>query len=476
MPMPPPSEAAKLAVLPVNSTGTDFQIMPIDLPTALRLANESNPTIALARERIQQAYAVQQQANAIWLPNLQLIPANYGRHDGAIQSQITGRIIDVSFSSIANSGAAVFDFATSDALFAPLVTRQKTQAQTQAAQAVANNVQLSVALTYLDLLQVYAQLAINAETLANATEMMRNAEAAAIAGKSSTSADVQRARTEVQVRRQERRDLEARSAIVSAQLAQLLLLEPTVELHPLEPAVVPITLVADDIPLDELVIAGYLNRPELAENRALVQAALFSWRQARSRPLIPQIEVSYLSGGLAGGPNSYVGNYGGQGNAQALALWELRNLGIGDLARIREQRSLYNQSNYQLVQVQAQVAAEVTAAAKIARAHRRNLDNGQDGVRQALEMWRRLSESAFGLTGGDRKYDPLQPLLAEQALSQARLQYLGNVIEYNKAQFRLYTAMGQPPQESLPSAAAIAVAVPPAPALPLKPPLGTGKE
>src|SRR5262245_30523185 len=47
---------------------------PIDLPTALRLANVQNPEIALARERIREALAVQDRAEVLWLPNVEFGP------------------------------------------------------------------------------------------------------------------------------------------------------------------------------------------------------------------------------------------------------------------------------------------------------------------------------------------------------------------------------------------------------------------
>src|SRR5262249_59373345 len=103
-----------------------------------------------------------------------------------------------------------------------------------------------------------------------------------------------------------------------------------------------------------------------------------------------------------------------------------------------ERRSLYNEANLHVLEVQARVAAEVTAAARVARARQRTLAAAQDAVRQGLETWRRLREAAFGMATRDRRYDPLEPLLAEQQLNAARNQYLTEVIEFNKAQFRLY--------------------------------------
>jgi hypothetical protein len=298
----------------------------------------------------------------------------------------------------------------------------------------------------------HLQLAINAETLFNAEEMLDKAEAAQAAGLGKTPADAPRARTEVDLRRQERIDLEGEAAVVSARLAELLLLQSTVDLKPAELTVVPVTLVPENLPLDSLVTTGLLNRPELAESRALVEAALARRRQSRLSPLLPRLEIGYIAGDFGGGQDQTMSNFGARADGTAQAVWELRNLGLSDAARVRERQSQLNQASYHVLEVQARVGAEVTAAAKLARAHMRTLASAQHGIRQALETWRRLREAAFGMAGPRRQFDPLEPLLAEQALAQVRKRYLGEVIDYNKAQFRLYTAMGQPPMCALPGA------------------------
>jgi hypothetical protein len=84
-------------------------------------------------------------------------------------------------------------------------------------------------------------------------------------------------------------------------------------------------------------------------------------------------------------------------------------------------------------------------------------------VREALVMWERLQKAAFGLADKNRRFEPLEPLLAEQALDQARVRYLNEVIEFNKSQFRLYWALGQPPQCALPKAVPLHLDMPVAP-------------
>jgi outer membrane protein TolC len=427
----------------------DSQTLPIDLPTALRLVETANPTVAAARARVAAAYAQLDQANLLWLPSLQTITA-YTRHDGWAQNQ-RGEVFNSSRSSLFLGNAVVARLETADAYFLPLVGRRLASAAAASARATANDVQLDVAFAYLDLLQVHAALAINADTLTRDTEMLRRAEAAERAGIAKTTADANRARTEVNLRRQEAFDLHGRAAVVSARLAQLLLLQPTVDLVPADPAVVPITLVPD-APLGDLVAMATANRPELAAARATAGAAQERVRQAQVAPLLPRLEVGYSGGAFGAGMNDNM-IFNPRGDALAQATWELRNLGFGNRAQVREREALATEAGARIVETQALVAAEVSAAAKQARARLQTMTAAQDAVSEALEMYRRLEASSFGMTGPRAQYDALEPLLAIQSLNQARVQFLTEVIEYNRAEFRLYTALGQPPLCALPGSA-----------------------
>jgi outer membrane protein TolC len=459
----------------------DVQTLAIDLPTALQLVNASNPTIALARERVREAQAGLMAARVLWLPNLQTGPA-YQRHDGQVQNS-RGMVFTTSKSNFFEGGGAVMSFQTGEALFAPLIARQLVQAQAAQARVVTYNVQLDVALGYLDLIYAYGALAVNADSLGRAEYILTQARAANKEGYSRSPADVSRAQAEVDLRREQQIALETQAATASARLAQLLLLQPTVDLRPADPAAVLISLVPLNAAIDELVATGLLNRPELAESRALVAAALARWRQARVGPFLPRLDVSYFAGAFGGGINDDVSSFDGRGDGTAQAIWEFRNFGLGNVAEARQRRAQVNQANYHVIEVQAQVAAEIAAAVKIARTRERTLQSAQDAVSQALETWRRLKLAAFGvLTKGQGLVNTLEPVIAEQALDTARTQYLVQLIEYNKIQFRLYQALGQPPLEALPQAvAAPAVSVPvapqpyqptPPPVIPVPPPKG----
>jgi outer membrane protein TolC len=436
--LPPPNRA--FAPADIFPPGTE--VLPIDLPTALRVADGSNPTVALARLRVQEAYAHLTQAQVAWLPNLQA-GTTYYRHDGNLQNA-AGNVFGVSKSTIFAGGGAVADFKTSDALFLPVIARRLAQAQDAASRSVAHDIQLDVAIAYFDLLQAHAQYAVNADLLARDQDILMRAEAAEKAGLQKTGADINRARTEYQLRLQERIAQAGQVRIASSRLARLLLLKPTVGLLPTDMTVVPLTLISEDANLDGLVAIALSDRPELTEGRELISASEARLRQAHLDPLLPHFQVSYLAGGFGGGIDSNIENYKGRGDGTATAYWELQNLGLGYRAENRTRRIQVDEASTHLLEVQAQVSDEVVRAAQTILARRQALAPAQEAVVQALEMFHKLDVIAFGMNGPKRELDSVEPLLAIQQLAQARYQYLAAVLDYNRAQFRLYTAIGQP--------------------------------
>lgn len=436
--------------------------MPIDLPTALRLADENSPTIAVARARVDEAYARLQQAEVMWLPTLQT-GVTYFRLDGRTQNQ-SGLMFSISRSNIFFSSGFGLRFDLANALYQPLAARQLSAAAEATARATSNNVQLDTALAYLDLLETYGRLAVNADTLSRAEETLRRANAADEAGLSRSKADVTRMRTEVELRRLERVEIEGRAGIASARLAQLTLLPPCVELQPVDVCVLPLTLVPP-CPCEELVAVAVANRPEMAAFRAVTGAAAERLKQARVEPLLPRVSLDYAGGLYGGGRNDNLGEFSSRGTIGAALTWELRNLGLGNRAEIYERQAQLGVAGLRVREAQAQVSAEVAASAKVSEARLRSLSHAEAAVKEAVELYRRLLESSFGMTGAGGRLDTIEPLLAIQALNQARVQFLTSVIEYNRAQFRLHFALGQPACSALPGTAR-PLDVPAVPAVP----------
>jgi outer membrane protein TolC len=252
--------------------------------------------------------------------------------------------------------------------------------------------------------------------------------------------------------------------VASSRLARLLLLQPGIGLVPSDPALMPITLIPENSPLEQLIGQALMNRPELAESQELIAASRVRLRQSRLDPLLPRVELTYLGADFGGGKNSFVGDFRSRGDGTASAVWELKNLGLGNLAENRIRALQVNEASLHALEVQAQVTDEVNQAIQIALVRREALASAQAAVRHAVETFRRLDVVARKTIDTKVKLESIEPLLGVQALAQARQQYLNYVMDYNRAQFQLFAAVGSPPIEAPPKASPVAVEVPPTPA------------
>src|SRR5579883_1517624 len=118
--LPPPTPAPATVALPPLVDGQ--KPYPINLPTALQLANARAIDIALASERFRIAAAQLERAKVLWLPTI-LMGTDYYRHDGEVQN-VEGQVFGVSKSTFMVGGAPYAVFALADAIFSPLAARQ----------------------------------------------------------------------------------------------------------------------------------------------------------------------------------------------------------------------------------------------------------------------------------------------------------------------------------------------------------------
>jgi outer membrane protein TolC len=116
-----------------------------------------------------------------------------------------------------------------------------------------------------------------------------------------------------------------------------------------------------------------------------------------------------------------------------------------DTAQITASRLDRRTADIDLVRVQAQVANDVVASYKARLAASEAMTDARESVSvamQSLELNLTNIRRGAGLPGATRLIEVLQPI---QALAQARSDYLAAVLAYNRAQFHLYRAIGQPP-------------------------------
>jgi len=454
-PTAPPNGLPPREVLPAPLPGPAVQAQAavepflIDLPTVLRLADADNLQVGIARWQINQALARQERADVLWLPSIRG-GVNYNRHDGAIQDVVGDQFDTNRGAFYGGLGAGVFgagapmvpgilaQFHLTDALFQPLAARQVVGARSQAASAVKNNILLQVALAHQELLRAAQEQAIVKESLAQAQELSELTSQFAQAGQGA-AADADRAATELSQRQIEVFRTEEAIRVAGARLAQLLRLDQNLRLLPAEPTVLPLEIVRTDIPLRELTATGLSQRPELAEQRFLVGEAVTRLRREEYAPLIPSVMLGASYGGLSSGVNSDLAPVSDRLDFDAIAYWEIRNLGHGDAAAKREASSILKQQQLRQLDALDQVAREISEAYAQVQSRAQALGPAEQGWRAAEQSRRRNWERIRAGQGL-----PIEALQANIALDSAQRVYLRSVSEYNAAQLRLQHALGYP--------------------------------
>ena len=464
--LPEPSESTEIRT---TAEGRGFPILdgqevqPIDLANALRLAGARALDIATAREQVLHAVGQLDQARGLWLPSLFTGPTYY-RLDGQVQ-EINGKVITVSRGSLSLSSTATLansfpaappgsgfpalnslsgTLRISDAIFGVKVAKRTIAANRAGVAAATNDAILGAAEGYFDLQEAAGMLQIAREAAENAGSL------AAITGSfvksgAGLEADHRRILAELRSRKRSIRMAVGQLEVASANLVRPLLIDPHVVVAPAEPAETVYRPVADDCVLDDLITQAWRWRPELLQARELVEASIYRLKQARLRPFVPSLAVSYAGGGFGGGVGSYFGNFSGRGDLAASLFWDLRGLGLIDRGVIRQAHAGRHMADIDFLRIQAQVAADVVAAYKARRAAADSMEDARESVAEAVQSLKLNMTNirgGGGLPGATRPIEVLQPI---QALAFSRTDYLTAVLAYNRAQFRLHRAIGRAP-------------------------------
>jgi outer membrane protein TolC len=443
---------------------------PINLAAALQLAGVRNAEILLARERVTEAVAVRQLAAAQLLPSINA-GTNYDSHTGTLQ-QSTGNMIRVDRGALylgLGAGAVgagtvgipgvVWNGNLSETAFGILVGRQVVRQREFASQAVRNDVLLRAATGYVELLRAEGRRAVAVETRTEAADVARVTANFAKVGQG-RQADADRAAAELEQRNADVTNAEAQVLLASARLAQLLDLDPSTRLAAADGWVVPHPIVPDPVPPCELIAIALTQRPELGERRAAIQEALLTLRGARLLPFSPDVAVGYSAGTFGGGSNlaaagilqpdgtilrqSRFDNFSGRQDLDVVVYWTLRNLGVGNVALIRVADSRLRASNFRLIEVLDRVRAEVAVA--YARTHARfaQIETAERAVRSSRQGFQEDLRRTY-----NREGLPIEVLDSLRLLGRSRYAYLDAICDYDRAQFELYVALGQPPANVL---------------------------
>lgn len=457
---------------------------PIDLATALGLAGAANPELLLARQRVTETVAARQFAAAQALPNLN-IGTNVNSHRGVLQ-QSNGNVLKVDRDSLYVGLGAVavgsgtvnipglnYNLNIGTAWYGLLAARQRVTTANAAATGVRNDVLLRVYLGYLELLRAEGRMAVTVRNRGEASELARLTDAYAKAGQG-RKADADRAAVELRRRDAELTQAEADALTASARLCQLLNLDPTTRLKPIDGWVVPAPLVPDPTPLPDLIAVALMQRPELAARRSDVREMLYQLSLAKVLPFSPNVILGFSAGGFGGGSNLVAtppgvvqpngdtitgprfGNFDGRSDFDAAVFFTFRNLGVGNIALLRAADSRVKQARLRELETLNLVRAQVAEAHARTAARFLQIDAAEQAVRSSSDAF---AEDLTRIKAGAGQ--PLEVIDSLRLLARSRLEYLDAIIDYNRAQVQLWVAVGQPPADALARPVPAALVPPP---------------
>jgi outer membrane protein TolC len=459
---PPPLEAGDLR-------------FPINLATALRLADARPITIAIAQASAWIAESQLQRAKVLWVPAF-MMNAAYARHDGPVDFNQginvpqginrLGQADPGSFGKPLNqnlnwfySGVSLYQVvALTDAIFQPLAQRQVLNARRWDVQTARNDALLQTAQAYFNVHRYRGQYAGTLYCVERGRQLVK--AIAKLSRDLVPEVEIDRARNMVADLEQKAVSAREEWRVASAELTRVLRLDPRAVVEPMEHDHLQLTLIAPERSLDDLIPIGLTNRPELASHQAMVQATLVRLRQEKLRPLLPSILLTgwQTPGGMVDQVGVFATGNGGKMNLwsfrddiSAQFVWQFEGLGFGNLARIKKQRGEQSRAIAELFRTQDDVAAEITQAQADLQSAAARVTQAERSLRTGLVTFNRSLEG-LGQTQRfgnvlELIYRPQEVVYALQLLNVAFDEYFATVAEYNSAQFHLFHALGYPARE-----------------------------
>jgi outer membrane protein TolC len=172
---------------------------------------------------------------------------------------------------------------------------------------------------------------------------------------------------------------------------------------------------------------------------------------ARMLSFSPQVMLGFSSGAFGGGSNrqdlgaqSHFSDLSDRTDLDVVLFWTLQNLGAGNRAQIDAARARLSANHFQRLSVLDRVRFEVASAQARVNARFAQLVNAEKAVHAADDAFREdltRIRSREGL--------PIEVLDSLRLVDRSRTAYLNVISDYNRAQFELYVALGEPPADML---------------------------
>jgi outer membrane protein TolC len=407
----------------------------IDLATTLRLAGAQNLDVQIARERLKEAEANHSSAIEQFFP--WIAPGiGFHRRDGVAQAVPSGVISDAHFQSYSPGATLAAQITFGDALYNSLAAKQLVKASDQALHAQQQDSALAAAQAYFNLVKARALVDVITQAIDISRSYQQQLHTAVGSGVA-FKGDELRVQTQTELYEITMQQALEQQQVAAATLAQVLHLNPAIELVPQESELVPITLVETNQALDALVSQALKTRPELKQSDSLVAAAKTTQNGAVYGGLIPSLGAQVFGGALGGGPDGGPSTIAGEVDYTIGLSWKIGPGGLFDRGRIHNSEAQLTATRLAGLKLKDSITAEVVSSLARMRSTSAQIDLAKRNLETANETLRLARErKQFGVG------IVVEDIEAQQALNQARSDYVTAVAEYDKAQYLLNKAIG----------------------------------
>lgn len=424
-----------LGAQPARAQATSASVYPIDLPTALRLADAQNLDVQIARQRVREAQANRTSVFEQFFPWLAPGVA-YHRRDGVAQASPSGIIGNADYQSYSPGVALTAQVVLGDAIYNSLAARQLVRASDDGLETQRQGAALKAAEGYFDLAKAKALVEVLRDALSTSQDYQRQLHDAVAIG-IAFRGDELRVQSQTEHYRIVLRQALAQQRVAAVELAKVLHLDAGVELVPREAELVPLALFDTGSSMEALVERAKRTRPELRQTEALLAASAASRNAVVYGPLIPSIGAQAFVGKLGGGPDSGRGRVGPVGDYTVGVTWRIGPGGLFDFGRINANDAQLATVRLNDAKLKDAITAEVVASLTRVRALSDEIALAATNLGTAIEtlrLTRARKQFGVGIV--------LEDIQAQQAVTQARSDYFTAIAEFDKAQYGLSRAVG----------------------------------
>jgi outer membrane protein TolC len=438
---PSPLDDDRPEVVRASAAAPDLtaqKTLPISIDTVLRLAEEQNPQIRVARAKVGVALAERESAKTRWLPDL-FVGLGYWRHAGGIQLQ-EGPLITSDTGAYSNWLQLNAEYNPREFAFRQIDAARKFWQQHGELKKISYEQLLDAASTYIDLLAAYSAKAIAANLEKAAQEILDDVQKKFDMSEGKAEFALLRAQVKAEVDQQRQMQVKLQGQIdaANAKLCYLLGLEPHTHLVPIDTQMAAFELVDARQTVESLVQQALISGPGIREIEGILNVIQCGLDANRGyQRYLPTIKLQLNEGLFAAGPGSTLD----WANRWDMALQARWNLTDALTAKNRKRVALANlqQAHQTYEELKAKLTLGVQEARSTIEATGSQFDSAEELIRlgkEALENTVKLSKFS---SANVNDYTVLQ---AHKAVALAQLNYIEQMREFDKAQLRLFVLVG----------------------------------